>query len=337
MKEIGSEFWNIPIKPSEAKLFPDHVRWYLSGRTALRAVLRDIHGAQTAALPRWCCDSMIQPFIDAGLSVRFYDVNACTGSNPVCVPDLSCDVLLIMDYFGYTSPAPDLASFGGVVIRDVTHSILSGKYDDADYYFGSLRKWCGVWTGGYAWKRDGVLPHAGKDADAQYIALRREAMELKLRYMENGGTEADKSAFLERFGAAEELLDEGLTEIQAASRRDIDLAAKLDAGFIRKSRRENAEVLRSALKDLLVFPDMRETDCPMFVPIYVPRGMRNSLRSHLIEQKVYCPVHWPLSPLHDDKARGMRLYTDCLSLVCDQRYTADDMLTVAKVIHRTVP
>ena len=152
--EIGSEFWDVPAAGRDCGLWLDSTQWYLCGRSALYAIVCELHGVRSIAMPSWCCHSMIKPFTDAGITVRFYPVwmEGCLRQEPA----LTCDALFLMDYFGYTSSACGRPpGYHGVVIRDVTHSIFSSQYSDADYYFGSLRKWCGVWTGGYAWKQDG--------------------------------------------------------------------------------------------------------------------------------------------------------------------------------------
>lgn len=105
----------------------------------------------TVALPSWCCESMIIPFLKAGLKVYFYPVYFF-GGHLVQEPDLTCEVILVMDYFGYAS-SRDYSSYPGTVIRDLTHSIFSGFHQDADYYFGSLRKWSGFLTGGFCMGR----------------------------------------------------------------------------------------------------------------------------------------------------------------------------------------
>ena len=77
---------------------------------------------------------------------------------------------------------------------------------------------------------------------------------------------------------------------------------------------------------------MKETDCPMFVPIYVPNGQRDRMKQYLIKQEIYCPVHWPISKHHRLSKKERLLYDNELSLVCDQRYTEEDMSRMADTI-----
>lgn len=325
-KEIGSEYWDIPLSPIEKNnLFPDNAGWFLSGRAALSFVIGDIQARRpfhSVAMPSWCCHTMIEPFVQHGISVRFYPVYPDADGR--LAQDMSvwadCDALLVMDYFG-CSRQENITGFPGIIIRDATHSLFAGVPDDADYVFGSLRKWAGFWTGGYAWRRNGgfaSLPP--EETDVRYIALRRRAMEEKRQYI--SGERADKG-YLSIFGQAEDLLDRAAHK--GAAERDVDAALKLDTEYLRARRRENAAFLLEKLGHMALFPKLREEDCPLFVPILVPDGKRDALRRHLIEREIYCPVHWPVSDLHQLNSQTRRVYDEGLSLVCDQRYTVGDM------------
>lgn len=324
-REIGSEFWDVPIIYGGNDLFPESTQWFLSGRSALQAIIKELKDCHTVAMPSWCCDSMVKPFVDAGYEIHFYPVYFDQGL--VQEINYDADVLFLMDYFGYSATVPNLSAYKGIVIRDVTHSLLSKFYTDADYYFGSLRKWCGVWTGGYAWTRDGHKLMMGSSDDHGYVELRKQAMQQKAEYISGNRTDKD---YLKIFDAAEEALER--VGIAPADRRDVELAGKLDVECIRTKRRSNAKVLRRAFPDWLIFPEMADTDCPMFVPVLVPDGKRNDLRRHLINNEIYCPIHWPVSEYHKLNARTEIIYQNELSLVCDQRYTEEDMYRMVETI-----
>ena len=331
--EIGSEFWNIP-KAGENGLFPQETAWFLSGRWALDFILRDILAdpmvPRRAALPSWCCHTMIQPFLHRGFSIRFYPVlpDPEGGLTVDLAQVMDCGVLLAMDYFGYEGkPLP--LDFHGIVIRDATHSLFTTLPADADYVFGSLRKWAGFWTGGYAWKRKGAFcltpPRETEDA---YVSLRRRAMEGKRVYLEG---RAEDKGYLSVFAEAEAILDVR-TERTGAAERDIAVAECLDVTLLRRKRRENAGTLLKGVSHLALFPRLGEKDGPLFVPILVPDGRRDELRQFLIEQDIYCPVHWPVSSLHRLTEAERRFYNGELSLVCDQRYGEADMDRILRAI-----
>lgn len=325
MREIGSEFWDVPAINDENGIFPESTKWFLSGRSALQVIIKELGGVSSVLLPSWCCDSIIKPFADVGFEVRFYPVYFDGGL--VQEIRLDSDVLFLMDYFGYTTANIDLSDYKGMVIRDVTHSIFSTSYSDAHYYFGSLRKWCGVWTGGYAWTKDGHRLPMEKNDDYGYTGLREKTMQQKAEYIE--GMREDKN-YLRAYDEAEKAL-EGVG-IAPAADRDVELAKKLDVEFIKTQRRKNAEVLRAAFLDWLIFPNHSSKDTPMFVPILVPDGKRDELRRYLIQNEIYCPIHWPVSKYHKLNERERFLYDNELTLVCDQRYTKKDMNRVVKTI-----
>lgn len=331
--EIGSEFWNVPITNRCTSIWPEHIQWYLSGRSALQAIIDDIKNIQSIAMPSWCCHTMLKPFVDRKIKVCFYPVYYEDG-RLIQEPIHSCDALFLLDYFGYTADAPDLSHYKGITIRDITHSVFSVSYSDADYYFGSLRKWCGVRTGGYAWTGDGHLLPEGDSDDGGYALLREKAMQMKdfyiNRYVNHNGEQAAGKKYLEIFEEAENLLDHcGIT---SAERRDIELAERLDLDFIRSQRRINARILMDAFPEMLIFKELREKDCPLFVPILVPGGRRDEIRRYLTGKDIYCPAHWPLSENHRLDCREKKLYEQELSLVCDQRYTEKNMQRMIEAI-----
>ena len=311
--EIGSEFWTVPAA-GENSLFPVDTHWFRSGRSALTAILRE-NDFKKAALPEWCCDSMIAPFLEEGIQVVFYPSFGSPAGT-------GADVALVMDYFGWDRGG-DASGFSGTVIRDLTHSILRPEHKPADYYFGSLRKWAGFWTGGFTWGlRTVPVMECVKDG---YEALRRQAMENKNDYILEKSQSKD---YLGVFSRAEDLLE--LPGVFPPAERDIELARKLDVRSIRERRRANAQVLLDRLGHMALFPELSEEDCPLFVPILTEE--RAALRRHLIGNEVYCPVHWPLTPLHAEDMDRREIYDRELSLVCDQRYGPEDMVRVADLV-----
>ncbi len=323
--EIGSEFTRVPLTDKKNDIFPACARHYVSGRSALKAIISELDSCRSVALPSWCCDSMIKPFTDAGIRVEFYPVYSDGGFKQKIRTDT--DAVLVMDYFGYSSGTL-LPEYGGTVIRDVTHSLFSCRYDDADYYFGSLRKWCAVPAGGFACANYGHPLSAAQEDISAYINLRAKAMRLKEQYL-SGDSSADKG-YLALFNEAEEMLD-GFGAVSSDGYDTVSYE-NIDADYIGSARRENAEILRSAFKDWLLFPDMKETDCPLFVPVLVPGGKRDALRAFLINRSVYCPVHWPVSKYHTLGEKERFIYDNELSLVCDQRYTPQDMQYIVNTI-----
>lgn len=322
MKEIGSEFWQ-EYSPSPAQC-AENEAYLLSGRTALRYILDDIRRngkAQKALLPSYYCDSMIIPFLQAGIDVTFYPVHCDSIDYPY---GNDADIVFLIDYFGYVIDqnyeiACHEKQKGKIIIYDSTHK-LDGNHDVGmftDYTFCSYRKW---FFCNYA---KAVKHHGAFNVPLEsirhkrYVQLREVAAREKARYM--AGAASDKQRFLSDFGAAEEILDEdyaGYVGIPV----DVDLEAIL------AKRNKNADYLIRELKEIpqirLWRDNIGSEDAPMFVPVLIDPCIRSDLRTYLISRKIYCPIHWPLSPYH---TVCNELYDMELSLVCDQRYDYADM------------
>ena len=85
------------------------------------------------------------------------------------------------------------------------------------------------------------------------------------------------------------------------------------------------------LKDieLITLPKIDfEKASPLFYPIFLRTEDRDSLRSYMIKEGIYCPIHWPEVM---GAKKGIR--ENELSLICDQRYNEKDMYAISKCIH----
>ena len=332
IKEIGSDFWDIPISAEDNKLF-NNVTWYISGRSALRAIIKQIkaeHHLDTlkVALPSFLCETMIMPLDIEKIDYSFYNVSF---NNHELSFDFSntndCNVVLVLDYFGYESKVK--YDFNNkIVIRDLTHSVFIKKYNDADYYFGSLRKWAGFIGAGFAYSKNGPLLNSPEYKENDFFDIKKQAINIKADYI--SGHIASKE-YLPLFLKAEKMLDK--CDIESCDKKDIESAKRLDVDLIKKTRRENALVLINGLKDHCVFDCLSENDCPLCVPILYKN--RDELREFLISRNIYCPVHWP-KPSQINDCSSQYLYENELSLVCDQRYKKEDMLEVVKAIKEFV-
>ena len=322
-REIGSEFHKMPFEEGHGLALPRPGSLVFSGRTAIEAVLNQLPNAHTALLPSYCCDSMIVPFRAAGIDVSFYKVE--WDERLKIDIDGSADILLWCDYFGFRPPHLLLPDFDGVIIEDITHSMLSESpaHPQSDFLVASLRKWEPVNCGGYC-----SIDTDGDEPSEEFIALKTSAMELKSEYLEEPKAEK-KERFLQMFGESNHWLAEhysGLS-IDPFSR---DYLGRVDVVKQRRIRRENVRVLYEGLGNSVqfMFP-IEDMDCPLFVPILLPN--RDEVRTHITKNEIYCPVHWP-------KPEGCEsnIYDLELSLICDQRYGLEDMKRIVSVIKEVV-
>lgn len=333
MSEIGSEFW-------EADTTEQDICFFIAGRTALEFIIRDILKDRKVAavhMPSYCCHTMIEPFIRHRIPIRFYDVYHQNGVLISDVPQVRKDeIYFYIRYFGYKDQImghlTEIKKSGCVVIEDTTHSWLldlsAGRNEMlADYRYTSYRKWTGF-TGIASAEKNAkfIIPQEEKRLH-EFDFMRTQAQGNKRRYIED--LQGSKAEFLKQFGEADSMLKEDYVD-WLPSYKSMKLLACLDANRMKSARYENASTLYKSIVKIpqitTMFPTLQEDDVPLFVPILLPEDIRNDFRRFLISKDIYCPVHWPLSPMHDQiSEKAKQLYRRELSLVCDQRYGQADM------------
>lgn len=338
LKEIGSEFW------SDGPVRRDRV-YLLSGRTALEYIIRDIlkhHNVKSVLLPSYCCHTMIEPFFRHGISVRFYDVNfnEMNGLSVEVPRARENEIFYYMTYFGFHQlMGADMNKINKdftVIINDMTHSWLSGDSGfHADYSYVSYRKWTGFDAIALANKETGAFSDFPEAINAEYSNLRKQASSIKRTFMDSGIGE--KQEFLDLFEKAEELLEMDYVGYKPSA-DTMAAFLQLDTTYIVRNRQRNARILIHGLQDIpeieLMFQTVHDDEVPLFVPVLL-RENRAELRKYLIDNAIYCPIHWPKSKFHSGiSQRAEMLYSQELSLVCDQRYGSDDMNRIVECIRK---
>ena len=343
--EIGSEFETdeslIGGSKNNIVFLDDKNIFMFSGRTCIDYILKDIKisykDVKKAYLPRYCCQSMIHPFVDNDIECKFYSLNDdLTKAELDNVDD--CQIILIMgNYFGFNHNLYDykqlkkIQSKGKIVIEDCTHSLFSEqRYENSDYRFASIRKWLPVVSGAICMKKDNFLyhPNLGKP-DKRMLKLKQEAMCEKKSYINN--ETLCKESYLKKFEYFNEYLVSNY-KLYGIDDYSKEIIKTFDFDALKKQRIKNAKFLIDAINNidstLLVYKQLQKDDCPLFVPIKTKH--RDKLKKALIHERIYCPSHWPKPSIKENH----NLYDTELSLVCDQRYDIEDMNRIIECISK---
>lgn len=340
MMEIGGEYYSYDTTENVSKrIIEKYTLYALSGRSSIDFIVKDIvkfNKIKQAFLPSYCCDSMIIPFIKDGIQISFYDVYfAADGEisfDLSVLEGISDSIVLAMDYFGFDRQIVanvfskiDNSAFK---VEDMTHSWLTKENDiRADYWFASIRKWTRIGGLSILRKKEGFYGIPLNRSNPQFLQCRNDAANMKYDYINNGIGE--KTKFLSLFERAESYLEENY-KLCKADEKDIATYNKLDMDFIKTRRKRNASYLISEIKQIehidLIYDEVKENDCPLFVPVIVSSKIRDKLRNYLISENIYCPIHWPVSKHHTfNSDKTMEIYKKELSLLCDQRYNIEHM------------
>lgn len=326
-------------------------QWVATGRTALALVARAAlsHNIRTALLPAYLCPSVVQPFREAGLAVRYYRVS------PALVPDanhvaelvsaLRPAVVLVINYFGFPADREILtaARQGGGdnwIVEDCAHGSLIESAQPVvgligDFVLTSFRKYLPVPDGGLLLNRTDVTLPALTASDSRFTRYRLLGKLLRHERLSMEADEQDLEAtYLRLFDAAERAWDmeTPMEEMSLVSQR---VFGQFDLQAVMCRRRENFTVAAEAFAadpglakiGTPLFSSLPQGVSPLAFPIRVARGRRDLLRSALAARRVFCPVHWPLpanvSP--DVFPDACNLAEAILSLPIDQRYDAEDV------------
>lgn len=354
--EIGSEFWLSKTPNKYLKGSPKWINLWgnnvltSSGRGAIYLMLENIEEDvkyKTALLPVYTCESVIIPFIKKGYTCYFYDIDVNLQPNNDDINTFleeKIGVFLHMGYYGFPTNGKigdqikQLKNNGTIIVEDITHTLFSyyQRYEDNDYYVGSLRKWFGLPSGGFLASKNKKIKEINK-INEFFSSIRKEALIIKGEYIKTKNEQL-KNQFLKMFKKAEEELnnDPAPYYIDEVS-NTIILNYDIDELILK--RRENFDFLLKQIKDIkginTVFDDLPDGICPFFFPIYIER-IRDKLRKFFIEEKVYCPVHWPI-PVQVENIRSWiskKVYENIISIPCDQRYGLSDMKHIVSLLKK---
>lgn len=339
--ELSKEYMNFNDSDDWIPKGQDYT-YTFSGRAAIELAIKDIIKRQdikNVYMPAYSCYSMVEPFIKYGIQVFYYDVNhSKEGLKYEINYNTQSDVFFAMTYFGLEDATKmdniikKFVKKGTVVIEDITHRLLSRESHSgmAHYSVASLRKWLPMPAGGYITKYNGQLACKPNKKSDQFVIPILNAMNDKYKYLR--GSDIKKKHFLKTFASFGKKI-KTISKDYMIDKYSFNIVKNIDIDKIRMRRRENAQVLYKGLKSLNIIktlipnPNLNYS-CPLFVPIIVSQKQRNDLRTYLIENNIFCPIHWPRVSNYTN-VPGIEL-----SLICDQRYSADDMRYILNKIKK---
>ena len=307
------------------------------GRTCfysiLEAIKKEIGGI---LVPDYLCSSIAEVPVRIRMGIKHYHIS------PEFLPDMdeigrlieSSNeklAILLISYFGLIDLNEIVlnirARFPGVIIiiDDVQNYYGFGKYDDYDYCFSSYRKWFAVPDGADILRKKNMPETREYIEQGKYVAYKTSGNILK-NYKNIIGDEIA----IELIDKGEELIDNyylcGCSDVGKL------LFKRLEFESIANTRKRNAAFLHNGLVKIGIRHLYDDARVPLFIPIIIKN--RDMVRNRLFEKCIFAPVHWPVvdSNLQGDN----ELYKNELSLICDQRYTEEDMDRIIRVIEDAI-
>jgi dTDP-4-amino-4,6-dideoxygalactose transaminase len=288
----------------------------------------------TLWMPSYLCDVMLKAVV--GTQVKFYpiDTSLRVASKEWMTALREGDLVLFIDYFGFPTAEEMVQATKqkkAWVIMDASQALLSNTAQPlADFVLYSPRKYLGVPDGGILVVnnpaisiRDQQLP---PPPPSWWLRSLRASV-LRYEFDRRGGDR-------EWFGLHRQVDSEGpISPYQMSELSQLLLRHHFDYSSIAQRRRDNYTKLLEQIGEYALFGALPKEVVPLGFPVRVSN--RDYVRQHLFERNVYPPVHWPIRGFVPDGFEDShRLSDEILTLVCDQRYTPEDMIRTAVLFRR---
>jgi len=336
--EVGSDFNTVFNSFDHFEAWHSTALFLASGRSPI-VLLKELIGEKVLYYPDYFCWDVIGFWKSQGINTQSYRVFFSEDKIQVDYSTVPVNgVVLAVNFFG-VDDGMQWKNFKRdndiLLIEDHSHSPVSewAKSSIADFAFSSLRKTLPIPDGCIFWSPNySKIPSVSMQQFNSELKIK--AMKLKSDYFE--GEEVNKSDFLELFTAGEHLLVNSTPQlISDYSYQKILHGYPVEYNSIRK-RNYQAFIMRLSANTL------GKVELLQFPGIAIPFGavlkcsdleIRTRLRSYLISNKVYCPVHWPQLNEYVSE-ESFSLSEQLITIPIDQRYSSKDVGLVAELINR---
>ncbi|MBR1796591.1 MAG: aminotransferase class I/II-fold pyridoxal phosphate-dependent enzyme [Clostridiales bacterium] len=345
--ELGSEY-NLSLE--DLNIVQDNIFEYLSeyencfyfdsGRSAIKHLALHLSSSTKILLPEYICESVTNCFDKS--KIKYYKINEDFSVDIDNVQNLienKTTVIFLMHYFGSLQPLETLDKLrlladqsDSIIIEDTTHSIFTQKKTIGDYLICSIRKWIPISGGGVLYYNKNKLSICNPNYRKSTDNTRSYGMILKDLFIKKG---FDCNREYRRiFSESEAKLDEQ-HEICGLSDFSKYIASCVSINELIDRRKRNFQQLDEAMQliGLKTVANFTSMSTPLVYPIRVRN--RDAFRSYLMDNRIYCAVHWPFDN-HKPKQRPFAIQNadKLISLPIDQRYDSESMQYLIGVVQR---
>lgn len=337
------------------------------GRQAIKTALLNTKNINnlTCYLPAYLSESILQPFKELNLTVKFY------GHTDVLKPEIDeikDSVLFLIDYFGRNTLSNteihEVLDGNNTVILDATHSILNHerfKIADNNYYIvSSLRKMFPIPDGGvlYGASAFNIKPAGlpvGHEKMLESMIFRRYYLDnFKFRFSDTKIESVSLESTFNKISSMDHYL-KTIKNHYLSQHRDYERKKFEDVGMpqnipaismhimnnisyskIVKKRNENLKLFYEEICDdnkfLFEFEDIKS---PFMLPLrFQTEKERNSMKDLLIKNDIYTPVLWDLDEIvPKEHSYEHELKKRVMMIPIDQRYNQDDLMVAVDLIN----
>jgi hypothetical protein len=317
----------------EAGALSQHRALWVNARSIINELLKLLQ-PPVCWVPSYICDTVLSAIPDH-VKVCWY--SALPGDRDMFdVRELESvaaeDIVLIVDYFGFSTQAQQLIDQLAGRVRVVRDSCmvmpnfpqLFSPRDRNTTRIYSFRKTLGVPDGALALSNASYsLPEPTEASPMGWFKSACKGRRLRGQFEAGQSVDGD---WFELYQRSERNQPVGPYKISDLSRTI--LAQKTDWSKPISKRRENYQYLWHRLKAWSLFGELEEGDVPIGFPCLVNR--RDALLQMLYSVNIYPAIHWDLSNIVPECfVKSHEIANKIMTLPCDQRYDLHDMKKVA--------
>ena len=336
--EFGGDFHQVSLPEADAFSWPAPATWYSLGRHCIVDLARFL-GCDTVWVPDYFCYDVAEYWAQY-VHLRWYEDDPrwpyphWESLNPA-----ENDIVIAVNYFASRS-GEGWPQWHGchacVLVEDHSHDVFGPwvQSSSSDFGFASIRKAYPVADGAVLWSPQvKCLPPQQKIQWTEPAERKQKAMALKAEYLAGRIEAGVKERFRKLQLSGEALLDK--SEVQGPLPETSDLIRGGMPYSWYEQRHLNDEVLRRELHGVegieFLFSEYPQGAAPFgTVLLFDSRQVRDCIRQLLIQNRIYCPVHW-ISP-ESAPVRVRTLSSRILTICNDFRYSEDDMRIVAQFL-----
>lgn len=348
MKEFGSNFHRCEhnfLGKNNLLSFLGSNNLYVSGRNCIDVII-ELERAKRIWMPAYFCYDVIEHIEKYGVEVLLYDDNPLSNEDDFVVRSLPYkrgDVLFRTDYFGLRKKRNN-KGLCVPVVEDHTHGLLTSwaRLSDADWCIASLRKSLPIIAGGVLWSPKGKNLPKGIEPSMDCIHMAQigySAMNMKSIYLMQQNLELDKDIEIKHLFYQKYLEVETMIEKMHISGVDPETVMITDTFDIEKwfnRKISNWQLARTVLDKRfnIIEPELNNY-CQPFSLILLLESLkqRDKLSNYLISNKIYPSILWKM-PENSPFEKALDFSKRMLSIHCDGRYNAEDILEMCKMINR---
>lgn len=325
-------FGNKEVSSIGTRLLASSNGHYNNARSALYAITK-VSSFRRIWLPSYLCDSVLLPFVKAGIEIDFYTVDRKLVADFDEVSIEIGDAVLLISYFGVPTDQAyyvSLKAAGACIIEDLSQALYSTPCELADYSVYSLRKFIAVPDGGVvvANRVEVSWPYASSTERGELL----QGIEaIAGRSLFDAGLSNSKK-WVSDFQESEARMTTDLLPMSLFTRSRFGGAIDFQKDQIQ--RITNFDYLLSELSEIALIQD-RKGAVPLGFPIVV--ADRDKVRAALFEQEIYPPVHWRIEGVVPSEfIESHLLSSQIMTIPCDGRYNLTDMRRVVDALRVAV-